>query len=188
VRYPLFILGALAGAASEYPSPLVREEQTVTIDRRQEVWRLVWATAPGPYCEAGGEDWYTCPCYGFAVGEIGDLYLTRPAGGVEVDRLRATPLYSTSDPDVRAVQRWQPASDDLKGHWWDELRQASGPVETIVWRCGGHGAESEIALFLHWRGKGIDGTRRVCSCSDAPGGRRLINETPLGERPQKKRR
>ena len=56
--------------SSEYPSSLVREEQTVSVDGVDETWRLQWATTPKPMCGADERDGsLTCPCMGFAYGE-----------------------------------------------------------------------------------------------------------------------
>lgn len=93
----------------EYPDTRVREEQEIVIDGAQEIWRLEWAGAPKRYCGASeAEDSLTCPCIGFAYGEMGDLYLHRMRDGVEIDRLRLTPLFAEYSGAV--VQRW--AADD----------------------------------------------------------------------------
>lgn len=98
-----------SGFISEYPSRLIREQQTLTVDGTPEVWRLQWLHAPQPYCS---DD--TCPCVGFAYGEVGDLVLVRLRNGVEIDRLRLTPLF-TETPGA-AVQRipWDSMEHDVK--------------------------------------------------------------------------
>jgi len=89
----------------EYPKPLIREEQTVLVNGATEAWRLQWAARPKPYCEPSDAS-LTCPCTGFAYGEIGDLYLVRLRDGSEIDRLHLTPLFG-EEPGA-AVQLWAP--------------------------------------------------------------------------------
>jgi len=93
----------------ENPTAMIREEQTVVVDGVQERWRLQWAAAPKQYCGANERDIsLTCPCMGFAYGEVGDLNVIRLRDGVEIDRLRLTPLFGEHPAAV--VQRW--AADD----------------------------------------------------------------------------
>lgn len=99
---------------SEYPAPLTREAQTIVVNGRPEVWRLQWKAKPKPYCEAASNEWYTCPCLGFAYGETGNLFLTRSVNGAEIDRLHITPFFE-GETDVPVLQRWKPDEDkDLK--------------------------------------------------------------------------
>ncbi|HEY0564505.1 MAG TPA: hypothetical protein VGC88_02920 [Terriglobales bacterium] len=98
-------------AAVEYPSPLVREEQKVTVNGTPETWRLQWSASPGPECEPSDVS-LTCPCMGFAYGEAGDLYLVQLRNGAETERLHLTELFSeapsASDHPQALVQRWAP--------------------------------------------------------------------------------
>lgn len=80
---------------AEYPSALVREEQTVVVDGLSETWRLQWAVAPKRACEPS-EDSLTCPCIGFANGETGDLSLVRLRNGRQFDRLHLTPFFTAA--------------------------------------------------------------------------------------------
>jgi hypothetical protein len=89
--------------SSEYPTPTIREEQNITVDGEREIWRLQWGTLPTPYCEPSDVS-LTCPCTGFAYGEAGDLFLVRLRNGIEIDRLRVTPLFGEEPQAV--VQRW----------------------------------------------------------------------------------
>jgi hypothetical protein len=91
--------------SDESQTPIIREEQTIVVDGATETWRLQWATVPTPYCGANeGDVSLTCPCMGFAFGESGDLYLSRLRDGIEIDRLRLTPLFGEHPAAV--VQRW----------------------------------------------------------------------------------
>ena len=92
----------------EYPSPLIREEQQVPIDGGIETWRLQWKAKPDPYCEPSDVS-LTCPCMGFAYGEIGGLLLVRLRNGSEIDRLDLTPLFG-EEPGA-AIQKWAPDLD-----------------------------------------------------------------------------
>ena len=94
--------------SAEYPTPLVREEQEVVIDGTTETWRLKWAAPPKPYCGLN-DDWESCPCWPFAYGEIGDLFLSRLRDGVEFDRLRLSAFFDPSLSKGAMLQRW-PAS------------------------------------------------------------------------------
>jgi hypothetical protein len=239
--------------AMEYPTSLVREEQTVVVDGVTEIWRLEWAAAPAQHCEPTEES-LTCPCMGFAYGETGDLSLVRLRDGVEVDRLKLNSLFTESDKPV--VQRW-PADYDkdfegsktegfpaeatqrasvqlmhladydhdgretefylqteavpcgkstgvivglsksnsrlhafgtasnpdkalyLQKREWEALRDASGPVEVMDWRCGDHAAGTETKLRLHWTSRGIDGAWREFSCDDHDHPGHLTKQRPL---------
>jgi hypothetical protein len=97
----------------EYPSPLIREEQTVVVNGRTEIWRLQWNGRPKPFCDAESDGWYTCPCWGFAYGEAGELFLTRSLNGAEIDRLHISPLFHSSlISEVALLQRWEPDRDN----------------------------------------------------------------------------
>jgi hypothetical protein len=97
---------------AEYPSALVREEQTVVVDGVSETWRLQWAAKPKPACKPS-EDSLTCPCEGFAYGEAGDLFLVRLRNGHQIDRLRLTRFF-TEWSGAAVVQRWPTLDRDLK--------------------------------------------------------------------------
>ena len=98
--------------AVEYPAPLIREQQEVTVNGRQEIWQLQWAAAPEPFCSPS-ELSLSCPCMGFAYGETGDLSLARLRDGAEIDRLHFTPLSSVEGEKV-ALQRWPVDDQDFR--------------------------------------------------------------------------
>jgi hypothetical protein len=110
--------GVLQGVPSsvEYPSPLVREEQWVVIGGETEQWRLEWAAPPISQCGPGNDSWISCPCWGFAFGEAGDLSVVRLRKGHEIDRLRLTPFFTAFTNELAAMQRWAPTRDD-----WEHL-------------------------------------------------------------------
>lgn len=105
LRLGAFMLFAFTMVAQrEYPSPPVREEQTVVIDGVKETWRLVWVSAPKPECEPSDAS-FIGPCEGFAFGEGGELDLVRERNGREVERLHLTHLFHGR---IAIVQRWRP--------------------------------------------------------------------------------
>jgi hypothetical protein len=97
--------------SSEYPTPEIREEQTVVVNGVPETWQLKWTKPPKPYCGANENSAaITCPCTGFAYGESGDLYLLRLRNGSEIDQLHVTPLFEdqfSRDGTSAIVQRWE---------------------------------------------------------------------------------
>jgi len=104
-------------ASLEYPTPEVREEQSVVVDGRAEVWRLQWVAPPKPFCEPSSDISFTCPCQGFAFGEGGELVLSRARGGVEIDRLPLAQFFEeefTSTGQIAIVQRWLPSPGDYQ--------------------------------------------------------------------------
>jgi hypothetical protein len=96
-------------SVTEYPSPLVREQQTVVVNGVSEVWQLRWRAIPEPMCEPSDVS-LTCPCMGFAYGEAGDLDLIRLRGTIEIDRLAIGPLFAQikDQGDKATIQRWEP--------------------------------------------------------------------------------
>lgn len=71
----------------------VRERQRVIVGSRAEEWCLEWQAQPEPDCDPSGDDWYTCPCNGFAFGETGELDLVRHVPGMPDERLQLSPLF-----------------------------------------------------------------------------------------------
>ncbi len=103
---------AMPGRSLEYPAPRIREEQLLTVAGRRETWRLEWRGEPRPYCPAAdGFGSQTCPCYGFAYGEAGDLWLARIRDGKEIDRLDLSPFFRNGQNAI--VPRWPPKKGDL---------------------------------------------------------------------------
>ena len=109
MMFSVLALTLLAGASS---GPIPRESREVVIEGKVERWRLVWESAPKPIC--GPEDpemAMTCPCSGFAYGEMGDLTLTRERGGKVIDRLALGPFFEdlpASDSEGLAAMQWRP--------------------------------------------------------------------------------
>lgn len=110
---PLLLIGlALVVAAPTRPVEFLREQKTVAVAGRSELWQLVWEGKPKPIC--GPQDVEmaaTCPCFGFAYGEMGKLALIRKRGGRVVDRLALGPYFEDlpeSDSKGLAAMRWRP--------------------------------------------------------------------------------
>ena len=99
--------------SSEYPTPTIREEQTVVVGGVAEVWQLKWMTPPKPVCEPS-EMSLTCPCIGFAFGEGGNLTLFRMRDGKVIDHLDLSPFFDDLPANwgrIAVVPRWQPDYD-----------------------------------------------------------------------------
>jgi hypothetical protein len=88
-------LGPLSAFGGQTPaSAVVREQQRVVVGSTVEEWRLEWQSAPEPACDPSTDDWYTCPCSGFAFGETGTLDLVRQVPGRPEERLHLSPLFA----------------------------------------------------------------------------------------------
>lgn len=100
----------LAGAAG--PRDWLREQKSVTVDGRAEQWQLVWQGRPKPICGPDDVEMaITCPCTGFAYGEMGKLSLVRKRGGKEVERLALGPYFEdlpASNSQGLAAMQWRP--------------------------------------------------------------------------------
>lgn len=99
-------------AASEYPQPNIREEQRAMVDGVTETWQLVWQGSPQR--SGCSEHWMaiTCPCFGFAYSESGDVDVVRLRAGIEVDRLHVTPLFTETIGGGVMLQRWPMKESD----------------------------------------------------------------------------
>ncbi len=143
MTYPWRILLAglavvLFGGASS-PGEWLREQQSVTVGGVAESWQLVWEGRPKPIC--GPQDVemaITCPCTGFAYGEMGRLSLVRKRGGKEVDRLALGPLFDDlpeSNSKGLAAMQWRPmqprdfdhAGEPASPAFLAEVRKRPGP-------------------------------------------------------------
>lgn len=92
------------------PTPVTREEKTVTIDGVVETWRLEWVRPAAPTC-MGDESIASCPCAPFTFGEVGELDLVRVRPGTPDDRLHLSPLFEGHDAKLR---RWAPTAAEEK--------------------------------------------------------------------------
>ncbi|HWQ25510.1 MAG TPA: hypothetical protein VN367_01890 [Chlorobaculum sp.] len=63
------------------------------VGTQAEEWCLEWKSPPEPACDPSGDEWYTCPCDGFAFGEKGELDLVRHIPGMADERLHLSPLF-----------------------------------------------------------------------------------------------
>lgn len=107
--------------------PIVREERDVVVDSTVEHWRLEWRTQPQPACDPHDEDWYTCPCAGFAYGEKGQLDLVRRIPGKSDERFPLTPFfheYQMSAP-LAVLPRWPVYDGDF------DLRDSANFLEVV---------------------------------------------------------
>lgn len=134
----LFLTGFAPQASREYPSPLIREQQTLIVNGVAETWELKWKRAPKPSCgpaQPFAEDSLTCPCMGFAYGETGDLDLVRVRNGAEFDRLHLTPFFQAGSwRPLATLQRWEPDEKDF-GVWNEKnfvARVSKRPVVRLI--------------------------------------------------------
>ena len=116
------VAGPLLGAA---PAEYLREARMVKVGGATETWQLIWEGKPRSLC--GPEDVemaVTCPCAGWAYGEMGKLTLVRKRGGKQVERMALGPLFSelpADDSDGLAAMQWRPMNE----RDWDSLDQAN---------------------------------------------------------------
>lgn len=112
---PLFgaiLVLAMVAPALAAPAQFVRESRAVRLRGSAESWQLVWQGKPQSLC--GPEDLemaITCPCTGFAYGEVGKLDLVRKRGGQELDRMDLGQLFTDlpfDHADGLAAMQWRP--------------------------------------------------------------------------------
>jgi hypothetical protein len=103
-----FAIAATAAA----PTRFLREQRSVSVDGKAEVWQLVWAGRPKSVCGPENVEMaITCPCTGWAYGEIGKLVLQRRQGGKTIDRLALGDYFSDVPADNSeglAAMQWRP--------------------------------------------------------------------------------
>lgn len=125
----LLLAGSVAFAAP--PPQYLREQTTVSVHGQAEQWQLVWHGKPKPIC--GPQDVemaITCPCTGFAYGEVGKLNLVRKRGGREVERLALGPFFDdlpASNSDGLAAMQWRP----MDPRDFDSVGEA-GPTTALI--------------------------------------------------------
>jgi hypothetical protein len=111
-RLAAALIAVLLLSAAASPAPILRESRQVMIAGKTEQWQLVWETMPKPICGPDDPEMaMTCPCTGFAYGEMGDLTLQRKRGGRVIDRLALGEYFSdlpASDSDGLAAMQWRP--------------------------------------------------------------------------------
>ena len=103
------------------PPPVLRESVAVRVGTADERWRLEWRSPPREACAPQAEDVVSCPCTGFAYGEMGVLDLVRRRPGHPDERLPLTPLFHDPDnadwdspsEDLAARQRWPVRESDV---------------------------------------------------------------------------
>ncbi len=118
-------IGAPPAANAVASGAITREETVVRRGATLERWALEWREAPIPACGPAEVDMaITCPCSGFAYGEMGRLDLVRRRPGHANERLALTPLFDHEEnpgwrKHLAVLQRWPmlesdyPASDSI---------------------------------------------------------------------------
>jgi hypothetical protein len=111
-RLATTLMAALLFTGAASSAPILRESRQVMIAGKTEQWQLVWETMPKPICGPDDPEMaMTCPCTGFAYGEMGDLTLQRKRGGRAIDRLALGEYFidlPASDSDGLAAMQWRP--------------------------------------------------------------------------------
>lgn len=129
---------------------MVRKERRVVIGGRPELWRLEWRTPPQPVCGPDSEDWWTCPCSGFAFGETGKLDLVRLREGHEVERFPLAPLFDSGEPptdtDNAVLRRWDVRKSDWK---YTNLEQPGRPTPVPGVRTRAQATAMKLADYDH---------------------------------------
>jgi hypothetical protein len=117
-RYALtIVLFAIAGC---HRTSNVREDVRVQVGGVPEHWRLEWRTPTKEVCRPETDEAATCPCSGFAYGEMGVLDLVRQRPGAADERLPLAPLFrltdNPADSGLAAVARWPllPSDADVR--------------------------------------------------------------------------
>ena len=119
-----FFTHAGRGVAAESDSSLIREQKTVIVDGKPEIWRLQWGSKPVPICGVDGRDVsLTCPCSGFAYGEQAPLAHVRTRADGVTETLVLGTLFEKDNPVVGAgggralVRRWAPSEMGPDSDW-----------------------------------------------------------------------
>jgi len=151
-------MGALQRSRSPASRPavnVVREERTVLVDGRTEVWRLVWRKAPQSFCGPEHDTWATCPCSGFEFGEWGTLDLVRLREGIDVERLGLNALFqgegTPGGNGIAALPRWTVRNHDIdqEDSPGFAARVRSRPVVEIMHIADFDHDGSATEFFLH---------------------------------------
>jgi hypothetical protein len=121
VTHPLTATPRVSVASSIGPAgpSVLREEINVRVGSTAERWALRWRQPPAPVCAPNQEDSQTCPCSGFAYGEMGELDLVRHAPGRPDEHFALTPLFQEGEnpagelsKDLAVLQRWPVRDSD----------------------------------------------------------------------------
>jgi hypothetical protein len=91
----------------EWTGSPIRETRTLDVDGVTETWQLRWRSPPKLDCV--DRQWGTCPCWGFAFAESGDLELVRKRPGERDDILNLRKLWGEDD---LLLQKWIPTKTD----------------------------------------------------------------------------
>ncbi len=141
----LLLTQAGVSRAAESDPSLIREQMTVIVDGKPEVWRLVWGSKPVPICGVDDRDVsLTCPCSGFAYGEQAPLSLVRSRADGHTESLVLGTVFQKDNPIVGAgggralVRRWAPVESGPDSDWkhFDdddfEARVARRPLSRVL--------------------------------------------------------
>ncbi|ESQ79587.1 hypothetical protein [Asticcacaulis sp. YBE204] len=109
------------------PTEIIRETRTVMVDGIAETWLLVWTGKPKSACGPDDVEMsITCPCSGFAYGEMGQVWLVRKRAGQKIERLNLSQFFKNTSFEMKGqaiLQRWPEHRDDYD-------RAQANPVAT----------------------------------------------------------
>ena len=116
---PAVSIALVLGTLAKQTQSQVREDQSVLVNSILEHWLLQWQAPPQPVCSPEDPNWSTCPCHGFAFGEMGHLDLVRKRPRHSDETFPLTPLFAYGefpslqrDGDAAALQRWPVLNTD----------------------------------------------------------------------------
>lgn len=159
MRLFLLSLSALLIGGAAAPPTFLREQKTVTVDGRAEQWQLVWEGRPRSICGPDDVEMaITCPCTGFAYGELGRLSLVRRQGGKVIDRLALGSYFEdlpADDAKGLAAMQWRP----MEPRDFDDFQTADGTDPALaaavrkrpgprVMRMGDYDRDGNASEFL----------------------------------------
>lgn len=130
---------AAATTGSVAQGEFLREQRAVAVGGTTETWQLIWTGRPESICGPDEpEAAITCPCSGFAYGEMGKLDLVRKRNGRQIDRMALGPLFTETElfadnSEGLAAMQWRPMQDR---DWKDGGRQDSAFLAEVRSRPG----------------------------------------------------
>ena len=104
-------------AAACHHAAQVREEAEVRLGGAHERWRLEWRSRTKEVCMPESDGFVTCPCTGFAYGEMGRAALVRTRANGQQEELPLGPLFADEENPAESAmaifQRWPVADSDF---------------------------------------------------------------------------
>ena len=164
---PVFSL-VIATVVQAQTRALVREDHEVRVDSIAEHWLLVWQSPPQPVCGPEDPAWSTCPCQGFAFGEMGRLDLVRRRPSHPDEKFPLAPVFSYGEvPSAQydggaALQRWPVLNtDDFDNHSVAFAKQVRHRPSVQAIHVGDYDHDGRATEFPLWIASGPCGHNGV---------------------------